>query len=75
MQDLKTDVYHAVEALRRSGSDYPLMYGRTAVDSMSVVGSLSGASFMDFVMLATNVIRKKKKKRIVAYFPQRKEMV
>ena len=40
MSDLKTDVCHAVEAVRRSGPDGPLMYGSTAVDLMSVVGSL-----------------------------------
>jgi len=54
VSDLKTDVCHAVEAVRRNGSDDPLMYGGTAVDLMSVVGFLSDAWFMDFVMLATN---------------------
>ena len=37
---------------RRTGSDKPLMYGRTAVDLISVAGSLSDACrFWDFVML------------------------
>ena len=37
---------------RRTGSDEPLMYGRTAVDLISVAGSLSDACrFWDFVML------------------------
>ena len=42
---------HSVVGNGESGSDKPLMYGRTAVDLILVAGSLSDACrFLDFVM-------------------------
>ena len=41
VSDLKTDPTPCCCRQRRSGSDKPLMYGRTAVDLISVAGSVS----------------------------------
>ena len=50
--DLKTDRTPCCCRQWWSGPDTPLMYGRTAVDLISVAGSLSEACrFLDFVML------------------------
>ena len=55
VSNLKTDRTPCCCRQRRSGSDKPLMYGRTAVDLISVAGFLSDACrFLDFVMLVTN---------------------
>ena len=49
--DLKTDRMPCCCRQRPSGSDKPLMYGRTAVDLILVAGSLSDACrFLDFVV-------------------------
>ena len=55
VSDLKTYRTQYCCRQRRSGSYKPLMYGRTAVDLISVAGSLSDVyRFLDFVMLVTN---------------------
>ena len=55
VSDLKTYRTQYCCRQRRSGSDKPLMYGRTAVDLISVAGSLSDVyRFLDFMMLVTN---------------------
>ena len=41
VSDLKTDPTSCCCRQRRSGSDKPLMYGRTAVDLILVAGSIS----------------------------------
>ena len=53
--NMKTDRTPCCYRQRRSGWDKRLMYGRTAVDLISLAGSLSNACrFLDFVMLVTN---------------------
>ena len=55
VSDLKTDRTPCCCRQRRSGSDKSLMYGRTAIDLISVAGYLSDACrFFDFVLLVTN---------------------
>ena len=55
VSDLKTDRRPCCYRQRQSGSDKPLMYGRTAADLISVAVSLSDAcQFLDFAMLVKN---------------------
>ena len=55
VSDLKTDRTPCCCRQRLSVSDKPFMYGGTAVDLISVEGSLSDACrFLDFVMSVTN---------------------
>ena len=66
--DLKTDRTPCCCKQRLSVSDKPLMYGRTAVDLISVVGSLSDACrFFDFVMSVTN----EQTSRFLSFFKKR----
>ena len=55
VSDLKAGRMPCCCRQRRSGSDKPLMYGKTAVDLSLVAGSLSDACrILDFVVLVTN---------------------
>ena len=55
VSNIKTDRTPCCYRQRRSGWDKRLMYDRTAVDLISVAGSLSDAcQFLDFVQLVTN---------------------
>ena len=65
--DLKTDRTPCCCKQRLSVSDKP-MYGRTAVDLISVEGSLSDACrFLDFVMSVTN----EQTSRFLSFFKKR----